>query len=336
MQCDESREDQLDWSEVIEWEERQSSTPFWKHAVAGSVAGITEHVCLYPLDTIKTHMQAYRTRTGVPASQNPLLVADAIRADFGAFGLLRGLPAVIGGVGPAHAAQFGVFESVKERLAPLQERNKDTGEIGSMLVAQTGAISVAAGFAAHDSIITPCDVIKQRMQLGCYDSVGHCVRDIMAKEGFVAFYRSLPITLAMNVPFGSVFGACNESIKKALGLAESGKPSEKLRVLPWYFVAAGISGACAALMTQPLDIVKTRLQTQDVLERFFETDGSRRETLPKEPRYMGVSGVLQVIYKEGGLKGFFRGVHIRMLMNIPSSALSWGTYEFAKNMLASY
>ena len=27
--------------------------PFWKHATAGSAAGIMEHVAMYPLDTVK-------------------------------------------------------------------------------------------------------------------------------------------------------------------------------------------------------------------------------------------------------------------------------------------
>lgn len=106
-----------------------------------------------------------------------------------------------------------------------------------------------------------------------------------------------------------------------MGLAESGKPSEKLRVLPWYFLSAGLSGALAAFITQPLDIIKTRLQTQDVV--------------PSQPPSAGLSGVLKVLYEDGGVRGFYRGVHMRMLMFIPSSALSWGTYEFAKNMLAS-
>ena len=32
-------------------------------------------------------------------------------------------------------------------------------------------------------------------------------------------------------------------------------------------------------------------------------------------RTRGISGVLQVLYKEGGLGGFYRGVHMRMLMS---------------------
>jgi solute carrier family 25 iron transporter 28/37 len=206
----------------------------------------------------------------------------------------------------------------------------------SVLVAAKGAIAGGIATIAHDSIMTPCDVIKQRMQLGCYESLGHCVRHMRENEGYVAFYRSVPITLAMNVPFGATFVATNEVMKRLFRLSESGKPSEKLRVLPWYFVSAGMSGAVAALVTQPFDVIKTRLQTQDVLERCYKTEGCLAEPCRPEqvPRYSGFAGALQVLYTEEGLRGFFRGAHMRMAVQIPSGALAWGTYEFIKNTLA--
>jgi solute carrier family 25 (mitochondrial iron transporter), member 28/37 len=37
----------------MEWEERDESVPFFKHCIAGSCAGIMEHMGLYPMDTLK-------------------------------------------------------------------------------------------------------------------------------------------------------------------------------------------------------------------------------------------------------------------------------------------
>jgi len=37
----------------MEWEERDESVPFLKHCIAGSCAGIMEHMGLYPVDTLK-------------------------------------------------------------------------------------------------------------------------------------------------------------------------------------------------------------------------------------------------------------------------------------------
>ena len=40
--------------EFMEWEERDSSSiSLFKHCVAGSIAGMMEHLVLYPVDTIK-------------------------------------------------------------------------------------------------------------------------------------------------------------------------------------------------------------------------------------------------------------------------------------------
>jgi solute carrier family 25 iron transporter 28/37 len=43
----------------LEWEEWDGKSPFHHHCIAGSIAGVAEHTLLYPVDTVKTHMQAY-------------------------------------------------------------------------------------------------------------------------------------------------------------------------------------------------------------------------------------------------------------------------------------
>jgi len=78
------------------------------------------------------------------------------------------------------------------------------------------AIAGALATISHDSIITPMDVIKQRLQLGYYKGMLHCASSIYRTEGFRAFYLSFPITLFMNIPYGCVMVATNESLKRFL------------------------------------------------------------------------------------------------------------------------
>lgn len=40
-----------------DWEEWDGNSPFWIHCVAGSFAGVVEHAAVYPLDTVRTHIQ---------------------------------------------------------------------------------------------------------------------------------------------------------------------------------------------------------------------------------------------------------------------------------------
>ena len=95
--------------------------------------------------------------------------------------------------------------------------------------------------------------MKQRMQLCNSVSVLQTFRNIMREEGFRGLYRSYPITVSMNIPFASCVVCCNENLKTVVC------PWERQNSYIWYFVCAGISGGLAGLMTNPLDVVKTRL-----------------------------------------------------------------------------
>ncbi len=118
-----------------------------------------------------------------------------------------------------------------------------------------GLAGAGATFS-HDFVITPFDVIKQRLQMNSCQSLSYCIRKTIRKEGYRALYRSLPVTLMMNVPYHGAVVGCNENLKILC------KPKDKSMKYAWYFFCAGISGTIAAIITNPLDVVKTRIQTQ--------------------------------------------------------------------------
>lgn len=69
----------------------------------------------------------------------------------------------------------------------------------------------------------------------------------------MALYRSYPLTVFMNIPYMSMVVCTNENLKTAL------KPWERSNPYFWYFVCAGIAGGLAGVLTNPFDVVKTRL-----------------------------------------------------------------------------
>ena len=71
-------------------------------------------------------------------------------------------------------------------------------------------------------------------------------------------FRSYPLTVFMNIPFFATVVCVNENAKTYI------KPWERSNPTLWYFGIAGVAGGIAGVFTNPLDVVKTRIQTQDL------------------------------------------------------------------------
>jgi solute carrier family 25 iron transporter 28/37 len=88
--------------------------------------------------------------------------------------------------------------------------------------------------------------------------VRQCVKNIIKEEGLFALYRSYPVTVMMNIPFATTVVCVNENLKTYF------QPWNKPQPILWYFLCAGFAGGVAGLVTNPLDVIKTRLQTQEL------------------------------------------------------------------------
>lgn len=271
--------------------------------LAGALAGAGEHVCMYPADVIKTRSQAHSSH-GQPAYRHPFHAASQIVRGEGVRGLYKGMPAVVAGAIPSHAVYFATYEWTRRALGAMRDRGHHPVANG-----------VAGGVATmmHDAIVTPLDVVKQRLQLyrsahsGLLATIAHVARH----DGLRAFYVSYPTTVLMNVPFMSVHFGVYESLKVVLerrgvdGAARHG-------------LAGAMAGALGGVISNPLDIIKTRLQLQGV-------GGA--------PRYTSARAAALAIWRLEGGAAFWRGTSARALYFAPGAAVSWTLYEGVKSVL---
>lgn len=211
-----------------------------KEVVAGAVAGLVEHIGMFPFDTIKTRVQD-------EGSSIRVVVRKMLREERWAH-LYRGCVPVLCSAVPAHGAYFSIYEATKRRVS----RGGQESTIGIALSATTATL-------AHDAVTVPFDVVKQRMQVDAgevFKSSWQCMRTIVRQHGVSGLFVALPTTAAMNVPHMMTQWIVYERIKDAL--VRRGKEEDEMAIP---FVFAGLAaGASAACVSTPIDNIKTRLQ----------------------------------------------------------------------------
>ncbi|KAH6947027.1 hypothetical protein HPB50_016729 [Hyalomma asiaticum] len=275
------------------------------HMLAGAAAGVMEHCVMYPLDSVKTRMQSLRPSPGGRYTSIPDAFYKMVRHE-GALRPVRGMSAVVIGAGPAHALYFSCYEKLKRTISGTEH-----GTNSPISQGLAGCLATVM----HDSIMNPAEVVKQRMQMynSQFKRCTECFLHVWQHEGARAFYRSYTTQLSMNIPFQCVHFVTYEFMQVVTNKRRTYNPMA-------HMVSGGVAGAFAAAVTTPLDVCKTLLNTQET-------------SLLKTTRQSQISGLVNAattIYSCCGIKGYFRGLHARVLFQMPGTAISWSVYEFFK------
>jgi len=147
-------------------------------------------------------------------------------------------------------------------------------------------------------------------------------------EGVRGFYRGFGITIARELPFTSIQFPLYEYLKSQLSHRyRSGK-----RPSPGQAAACGmIAGATAAILTTPLDVVKTRVMLEARTASSPSTiDGP---PLPRQPSpsILSFPPRLIHIFRNEGVGALFGGWVPRTLAISFGGAVFLGIYDFAVN-----
>uniref|UniRef100_A0A6G1SN05 Calcium-binding mitochondrial carrier protein Aralar1 n=1 Tax=Aceria tosichella TaxID=561515 RepID=A0A6G1SN05_9ACAR len=207
-----------------------------------------------------------------------------------------------------------IHEIAKVRTA--DQRGATAELLESLYRFTLGSIAGAAGA----TVVYPIDLVKTRMQnqragsfVGelMYRNSFDCIKKVVRYEGAIGLYRGL---------LPQLVGVCPE---KAIKLTMNDLIRDKFLnfngnnvIMPWQEIVAGAcAGASQVMFTNPLEIVKIRLQVAGEIA-----------TGPK-------TRALDVI-RDLGLKGLYRGSKACFLRDIPFSAIYFPVYAHFKTTLA--
>lgn len=303
------------------------SAPFRVHMLAGALAGIVEHTAMYPLDSVKTRMQQLPGNSIIPLPSLRHVLFSKEGGLKGLRSLYSGIGSVVLGAGPSHALYFATYEKCKDLLISNGSANND-----QQYAVRIG-ISGALATACSDAVMTPFDVIKQRMQIQPqkHSGIFSCLVSVLRREGIRALYVSYPTTLLLNVPYHSVHFPVYEAIRAHLKKIWSRK-DDRVNQPMIHVIAGGLAGGLAAFCTTPIDVVKTVLQTAAASVDSIKISKS------SPPR--GIQDAVRLLfcdhklYAISNVRVLFRGALPRTLSHMPSTALCWVVYEYFKHMMS--
>lgn len=182
----------------------------------------------------------------------------------------------------------------------------------------------AAGIIAA-TFVCPLDVIKTRLQVHGVPKLTNgtvkgslivgSLKQIFQKEGLRGMYRGLSPTVLALLPNWAVYFTMYEQLKSFLCSEDK---NHHLSVGA-NVIAAAVAGAATTIATNPLWVVKTRLQTQ----------GMRAGLVP----YRSTLSALSRIAQEEGIRGLYSGL-VPALAGISHVAIQFPTYEKIKMHLA--
>uniref|UniRef100_A0A5B6YRY5 Nicotinamide adenine dinucleotide transporter 1 n=1 Tax=Davidia involucrata TaxID=16924 RepID=A0A5B6YRY5_DAVIN len=198
------------------------------------------------------------------------------------------------------------------------------GPSSKCLLCNAGAGAAAGVIAA--TFVCPLDVIKTRFQVHGLPTLSNgsikgslivgSLEQIFQKEGLRGMYRGLSPTVLALLPNWAVYFTIYEQLKSFL-CSDDG--NHKLSIGANMIAASG-AGAATTIATNPLWVVKTRLQTQ----------GMRAGVVP----YRSTLSALRRIAHEEGIRGLYSGL-VPALAGISHVAIQFPTYEKIKIYLAN-
>ncbi|EME40444.1 hypothetical protein DOTSEDRAFT_74125 [Dothistroma septosporum NZE10] len=311
--------------------------------LAGGLSGITSRTATAPLDRLKVYLIAQTGATkeeAVQAAKNGH-AAVALRHGFTTlWGSCRelwaagGLRSLFAGNGlnvvkvmPESSIKFGAYEASKRAIAKLEGHNDPKRIAGSSTFVAGGV----AGMIAQ-ACVYPLDTLKFQMQCETVKGgehgtrlIWHTAKKMWARNGIVAFYRGLPMGLIGMFPYAAIDLATFEGLKKRI-IARNRRRDPSIKhdedALPNNFSLAlmgGFSGAIGASIVYPLNLLRTRLQSQGTASH---------------PRtYTGIMDVTSQTIKGEGVRGLFRGLTPNLLKVVPAVSITYVVYENTKKAL---
>ncbi|KAG5318924.1 GHC1 protein, partial [Pseudoatta argentina] len=294
--------------------------------INGGIAGIIGVSVVFPLDLVKTRLQ--NQVIGPNGEQMyksmQIIIIEYIKLFFrfdcfkktykaeGYFGMYKGSAVNILLITPEKAIKLTANDTFRHYLS--------LGP-GQQLPIEREMLAGGLAGACQIIVTTPMELLKIQMQDAgrvamAAKEAGKVVPkvsawsltvDLLKKRGILGLYQGTGATALRDVTFSVIYFPLFARLNNLGPKREDGSS-----VFWCSFLAGCAAGSTAALMVNPFDVIKTRLQ---VIKK-----------APGDPTYNGVLDCILKTFKNEGPKAFFKGGACRMIVIAPLFGIAQTVY----------
>lgn len=294
-----------------------------KDVVFGSTAGVLGKFIEYPFDTVKVRLQSQGHTPGHAKLHGPIdAFAAAFRSSEGALvNLYRGISAPLLGAAVETSCLFFSYRIAQDAViafSPSLRRQQETSkpELPFSHLLMCGAASGAFTSLA----LTPIELVKCKMQVPGVSAtntrpptIPQIIASVFRMHGLLGFWHGQLGTLIRETGGSAAWFGSYEGVKKLYVAYDPSLRGDIDNVKVWQQLTAGaVAGMLYNFTFYPADTIKSRMQTEEV-------------TLARSKGTFWGTG--KELWKQSGLRGFYRGCGITVFRAAPSSAIIFSVME---------
>lgn len=267
--------------------------------ISGGIAGAVSRTLTAPLDRIKIIMQVSSKKKKI------LDITKKIYNQENSLAFFKGNGTNIIKIMPETAAKFTIFEKMSQYLS---ESEKIPNNNINRLI--SGAI---AGICSQ-TIIYPLEITKTRLALAkkkYYRGIFDCLRKIIKYEGAKSLYKGWLASSLGIIPYASVDLTLFYILKDKFV-----KKFEKEPGIFYLLSMGAFSGACGQFVAYPFALVRTRLQSQGMINR--------------PVIYNGVFDCIRKTVLNESVFGLYKGLLPNYMKSIPAVSITYAVFEKCK------
>ena len=270
-------------------------------ALAGSVSAAFSTVSVYPLDTVKTHLNKGVDEKGKPLRTiSDVITRVVFKRGVNAASILSLYAGVRSKIFMSMTRKFLYFYIYNFFIRLVRQRRGSVSVLSNLVVGYVSAL-VAVG------VLTPFEIAQTRQQLNPAErrSIQSILTKLYAEEGIQGFYKGFQTNVILCVNPAIEFSVFDQV--RRIRLESSGKRSLGTGEAFWL---GAFAKAVATVLTFPH--VRAKVLQQAGVDRF---------------RGMDSTSILVALLTTDGFSSWFAGMKIQLVKNVLAAAIMMSMKE---------